>query len=102
MSRPSVGCSAKWIGRGERPIPSNYDDKGRIKKQRQAETRLESRAMATRKRRRRKAEQERRLAAHRKSLHGRKVHEIVAVGNTIMLEKISYKAWQKRTGEASD
>src|SRR5260370_26250775 len=44
--------------------------------------------------RRRKATRERKLAAHRKSLHGHHVHEIVAVGNTVILEKISYKAWQ--------
>jgi len=50
--------------------------------------------------RRRKAAKERKLAAHRKSLHGRKVHEIVAVGNTVILEKISYKAWQKRYGRS--
>ena len=43
---------------------------------------------------------ERRLAAHRKSLHGRLVHEMVAVGNTIILEKISYKAWQKQYGKS--
>jgi hypothetical protein len=47
---------------------------------------------------RRKAEKERKLATHRKSLHGRKVHEMVAVGNTVILEKISYKAWQKQYG----
>jgi hypothetical protein len=46
--------------------------------------------------RRRKATRERKLAAHRKSLHGRLVHEIVAVGKTIITEKISYRAWQKR------
>jgi hypothetical protein len=50
--------------------------------------------------RRRKASMERRLAAHRKSLHGRLVHEMVAVGNTILLEKISYKAWQKQYGKS--
>jgi len=38
-----------------------------------------------------RAAKERKLAAHRESLHGRLVHEIVAVGNTIILEKISYK-----------
>jgi hypothetical protein len=50
--------------------------------------------------RRRKAAKERKLAAHRKSLHGRLVHEMVAVGNTIILEKISYKAWQKQYGKS--
>ncbi|GHO49726.1 hypothetical protein [Ktedonospora formicarum] len=47
---------------------------------------------------RRKATKERKLAAHRKSLHGRTVHEVMALGSTIILEKISYKAWQKRFG----
>lgn len=42
--------------------------------------------------RRRKATRERKLAAHRKSLHGRLVHEIVAVGTTIITEKLSYRA----------
>ena len=50
--------------------------------------------------RQRRAAKERKLAAHRKSLHGRLVHEIVAVGNTIILEKISYKAWQKQYGKS--
>ncbi len=50
--------------------------------------------------RRRKAEQERKLAAHRKSLHGRKVHEIVSQGNTIIIERISYRAWQKQYGRS--
>jgi hypothetical protein len=50
--------------------------------------------------RRRKAAQERRLAAHRKSLQGRLAHEIVKLGNTIMLEKISYTSWQRRFGKS--
>ena len=50
--------------------------------------------------RRRKATKERKLAAHRKSLHGRKVHELVAVGNTLVTEQISYKGWQKRYGRS--
>src|SRR6516162_1991795 len=29
-----------------------------------------------------------------------KVHEIVAVGNTVILEKISYSAWQKQYGKS--
>ena len=31
---------------------------------------------------------------------GRMVHQIVAVGNTILTEKISYKGWQKRYGKS--
>src|SRR5207245_5890479 len=48
----------------------------------------------------RKATTERKLAEHRKSLHGELAHEIVALGNTIQLEKISYKAWQKNFGKS--
>ena len=50
--------------------------------------------------RRRKAAQDRKLAAHRKSLHGRLVHQIVAVGHTVITEKISYKGWQKCYGKS--
>jgi hypothetical protein len=79
--------------------PDNYDAKGRIKKQ--GKTRLKWKTSKSYERtRRRKATRERRLSAHRKSLHGRKVHEIVAVGNTIIMEKLSYKAWQKQYGKS--
>ncbi len=79
--------------------PGNYDEQGRIKKP--GGKRLVWKASQNyEKTRRRKAARERKLAAHRKSLHGRKVHEIVAVGNTIILEKLSYKAWQKRYGKS--
>jgi hypothetical protein len=50
--------------------------------------------------RRRKAEKERKLAAHRKSLHGRLVHQTVRVGHTIVTEKLSYQGWQKRYGSS--
>ena len=79
--------------------PANYDERGRIKKR--GKQRLtwkhSKRYLATR---RRKATRERKLAAHRNSLHGRLVHEIVAVGNTILTEKISYRAWQKQFGKS--
>ncbi len=79
--------------------PDHYDQRGRIK-----EGGSKRRQWKTSKRyehtRRRKATKERKLAAHRKSLHGRMVHEIVAIGNTIILEKISYKAWQKQYGKS--
>jgi hypothetical protein len=78
--------------------PDNYDEKGRIKK---AGKKLHWKASRNyEKTRRRKATKERKLAAHRKSLHGKKVHEIVAVGNTVILEKLSYQAWQKRYGRS--
>jgi hypothetical protein len=78
--------------------PQNYDDKGRIKKH--AKRRLtwkDSKGyLATR---RRLAHQERKLAGHRKAVHGRLVHEIVRVGNDIRTEKLSYRAWQKQYGK---
>jgi hypothetical protein len=79
--------------------PQNYDAKGRIKKH--AKGRLvwknSKGYLATR---RRLAHKERKLAAHRKSLHGRLVHDIVRRGNTIRTEKLSYKAWQKLYGKS--
>src|SRR5258707_665412 len=79
--------------------PEHYDERGRPKKRGRGAPRWkQSRGyQATR---RRKAARERRLAAHRKSLHGRMVHEIVRVGNTIITEKISYRGWQKRYGRS--
>jgi hypothetical protein len=75
--------------------PDNYDSSGRLKKQ--GKKRLTWKTSKSYERtRRRKSTRERKLAAQRKSLHGRKAHEIVAVGNTIILEKLSYKAWQNQ------
>jgi hypothetical protein len=79
--------------------PENYDAKGRIRKDGKKKLRWKS-SRSYEKTRSRKAAKERALAAYRKSLHGRKVHEIVAVGNTIILEKISYKGWQKQYGKS--
>ena len=79
--------------------PDNYDEQGRIKKQ--GQKKLHWKVSRTyEKTRRSKATKERKLAAHRKSLHGNKVHEIVAVGNTVILEKLSYKGWQKQYGRS--
>ncbi len=79
--------------------PDNYDAKRRIKKggKKKLVWKTSKGYEATR---RRKATKERKLAAHRKSLHGRKVHELVAVGNTMVTEKISYKGWQKQYGRS--
>jgi hypothetical protein len=79
--------------------PDHYDSRGRVKTQGKPR-RPWKQSRSYEKTRRRKAEQERKLAAHRKSLHGQKVHEIVAVGNTVVLEKISYKGWQKQYGKS--
>jgi hypothetical protein len=79
--------------------PGNYDAQGRIKKQGKNRLRWKT-SKSYERTRRRKATRERKLAAHRKSLHGHHVHEIVAVGNTVIVEKISYKAWQKQYGKS--
>jgi hypothetical protein len=79
--------------------PENYDSMGRIKKSGKEKLHWKT-SRSYEKTRRRKVTKERKLAAHRKSLHGKKVHEIVAVGNTIILEKVSYKAWQKQYGKS--
>ena len=79
--------------------PDNYDAHGRVRKAGKKKL-VWKQSKSYQRTRQRKAEKERRLAAHRKSLHGRKVHEIVAVGNTIILEKLSYKAWQKQYGRS--
>jgi hypothetical protein len=79
--------------------PDNYDAKRRIKKggKKKLVWKTSQGYQATR---RRKATKERKLAAHRKSLHGRLVHQIVRVGNTVVTEKISYKGWQKQYGRS--
>jgi hypothetical protein len=79
--------------------PQNYDEGGCAKKHgKQRLTWKDSKGyLATR---RRLAHQERKLAAHRKSLHGRLVHEIIRSGNDIRIEKLCYKSWQKRFGKS--
>jgi hypothetical protein len=79
--------------------PENYDEKGRVKKRgKQRLVWKNSKGyLATR---RRLAHKERKLAAHRKSLHGRLIHQIIRRGNTIRTEKLSYKAWQKQYGKS--
>ena len=46
------------------------------------------------------AETDRKLAAHRKSLHGQDINEIIAMGTRIKTEDVSYKAWQKMYGKS--
>lgn len=79
----------------------NFDEKGRIKKRRKGQRHLmwknSKRYLATRSQ---LANHERKLAAHRKSLHGRLANDIVRIGNQVHIEKISYKGWQKRYGKS--
>jgi hypothetical protein len=79
--------------------PEHYDEKGRPKKRKKGAPRWKQ-SRGYQASLRRKATKERKLAAHRKSLHGRLAHQIVAVGHTIISEKIAYKGWQKRYGRS--
>ena len=47
-----------------------------------------------------KANLERKLSGHRKSLHGRMVNSVLCQGDTFKLEKLSYKAFQKLYGRS--
>jgi putative transposase len=46
------------------------------------------------------AELHRQLAAHRQSLHGQLVNDILALGDQIYLEQLSYRAFQRRFGRS--
>jgi hypothetical protein len=79
--------------------PENYDEQGRVKKHGKSRLRWKEskRYKATR---RQHANSERRLAAHRKSVHGHLAHCIAQVGNTIKIEKTLFKGWQKQYGRS--
>jgi hypothetical protein len=76
--------------------PENFDEQGRVKKGR-LHWKESKRYKATR---RQHANAERQLAAHRKSLHGNLAHRIASMGNTITIEKTSFKGWQKQYGRS--
>jgi hypothetical protein len=79
--------------------PENYDERGRIKKH--GKNRLHWReSKGYHVIRRQHATAERRLAAHRKSLHGKLAHSIAKTGTTIQIEKTSFKGWQKQYGRS--
>ncbi|MGZ6367764.1 MAG: transposase [Ktedonobacteraceae bacterium] len=78
--------------------PEHYDEKGRVKKGKgRLKWKESKRYQATR---RQHANTERQLAAHRKSLQGNLAHRIASVGNTITIEKTSFKGWQKQYGRS--
>lgn len=76
--------------------PDNYNPDGTIKKGPKdwvnSNRYLETRAKYS--------ELNRRQAAHRKSLHGKLINDILRRGNEIYLEDVSYKAWQKIFGKS--
>ncbi len=76
--------------------PDNFDEKGRVKKGR-LHWKESKRYQATR---RQHANTERKLAAHRKSLHGHLARRIAQMGTTINIETTSFFAWQKQYGRS--
>lgn len=76
--------------------PDNFNPNGTVKKGKKrwnsSKTYLKSRNA--------KANLERKLAAHRKSLHGELVNAILRTGDTIKLEKLSYKSFQRLFGKS--
>jgi transposase len=74
--------------------PDNFNPNGTVKK---GKKRWNS-SKSYLKLRTSKANLERKLAAHRKSLHGELVNAILRIGDTIKLEKLSYKSFQKLFG----
>jgi hypothetical protein len=76
--------------------PQHYDEQGRCKQGRK----IWHDSQGYQATRRRLAHQERTLAAQRKSLHGQLAHEIVAVGDTIITEQISYRGGPRQFGRS--
>ena len=76
--------------------PANYNPDGTVKRgpkrwcksgrQRRSEAKL--------------AELYRKQAAHRKSLHGQLVNRVLGMGDVIQLERLSYRAFQRRFGRS--
>ncbi len=80
--------------------PDNYDERGRVKKNSRSSPLHWKNSQGYRRTRRQSATAQRKRAAHRKSLHGKLAHEIAAMGETIVIEKLSYRAWQKQFGRS--
>jgi hypothetical protein len=79
--------------------PDNYNENGTVKKGKKGSRKwIKSnryRAISLE-----LSETDRKLAAHRKSLHGRDINEIIAMGIRIKTEDVPYKAWQKVYGKS--
>ncbi|MGO8950034.1 MAG: RNA-guided endonuclease InsQ/TnpB family protein [Ktedonobacterales bacterium] len=79
--------------------PDNYLPNGRVRPGRKGRKHWRE-SVRQRKTQARLADRQRRLAAQRKSLHGRLAHRLLREGNTVLLEKVSYRAWQRRFGRS--
>src|SRR5271157_615943 len=76
--------------------PQNYNRDGSIKEGKK-EWHFSKRYISSREQ---LAELYRKQAAYRKSLHGCQVNRILALGNVIKMEGLSYRAFQKRFGKS--
>jgi hypothetical protein len=80
--------------------PQHYDAKGRIKKRCKGQRRVWQESHSYQKTRRRLATTERKLAAHRRSLHGKLANQIIRLGDDLRIEKVSYTSWQRCFGRS--
>jgi len=80
--------------------PHHYDEQGRAKKGSKKKPLRWKNSRGYERIRRKYATTCRKRASHRKSLHGKLAHEIAALGDTIILERNSYGAWQKQFGRS--
>ncbi len=76
--------------------PNSYDDKGRAVKGKRPSVKSRRQRITEAK----ISEEQRRQAAHRKSLHGQLANQIIPLGDTFKIEKISYQWFQKNFGRS--
>lgn len=76
--------------------PDNYNENGTIK----AGKKTWKTSNRQRKTRAKLSELQRQQAAYRKSLHGQMVNQILRMGHVVQLEKLSYRAFQRRYGKS--
>lgn len=104
---PEVVPDAKALRRRERHLdrqrrannPDHYDERGRVKQGKKGAkhwkvSHRQRRVQAQRRERLRK------LAAPRERSHGHLVHQVLALGDTLHLEHLSYRAWQRCFGRS--
>lgn len=76
--------------------PDNYNPDGTIRQGKKTWKKSRRQQQTERK----LADLQRQQAAYRKALHGQLVHLILALGDDIRMEKLSYRAFQKRFGRS--
>lgn len=104
MFCPDVVPNAKVLRRLDRKLdrkrrannPNNYDVRGRVKpgKNHWHRSGRQRRTQTLR------SEYYRKLAATRKRCHGQLAHQVLALGNVFHVERLSYRAWQRRYGKS--